>query len=136
MFKSFFKSVLALSACLYLGGSHLAILQVLAWTGMLVTYNADDGLATGLKDTFSGEKPCPMCKAIKSVQKAETDAPKGVSGPGANTLEKLAKEMMASQTTSGILLVPTPAKKPEFPSDWTLSTRRDQPPVPPPRLLV
>lgn len=125
-----------MAACLYLGGSHLAVLQVVAWTGMLVTYSKEDGFSTGLKDTFSGAKPCCMCKAIRSAQKAETDETKGAPGSGANSLAKLAKEMLAGKIPSGIVLIPSPAKKPEFPTGGTMCARGEPPPVPPPRHLV
>ena len=125
-----------MAACLYLGGSHLAVLQAIAWTGMFVTYSAEDGLSAGLKDTFSGKKPCPMCKAIKSAQKAESDETKSAPGPGANTLEKLAKEMLAGEIPRVMKQFPERAKNPEFITGGILFARGDAPPVPPPRQLV
>lgn len=134
--KSLFKTLFTVAACLYLGGSHLAVLQMVAWTGMLVTYSAEDGLSAGLKDTFSGKKPCPMCKAIKSAQKAETDEAKGAPGPGATTLDKLAKEMLAGQIPRGITHFPGRDKEPEFLPVHPMVSRGDAPPVPPPRPLA
>jgi hypothetical protein len=50
-------------------------MQVYAWIGMIVTYSQQDGLAKGVKDTFSGERPCHLCKQIDSVKKDESKQP-------------------------------------------------------------
>ena len=63
--------LLCLLACLQLLGGHWAILQVGAWAGMAVSYSQQAGLMTGLSQTFDGEHPCPICKAIQDGQKHE-----------------------------------------------------------------
>ena len=47
---------------------HLPVLQVVAWSGMLVSYSQDTDVATAVEMTFNGENPCPMCTAIKAQQ--------------------------------------------------------------------
>jgi hypothetical protein len=58
-------------ALLQLLGGHWAILQVGAWAGMAVSYSQQGGLMCGLSQTFDGEHPCPICKAIQAGQKQE-----------------------------------------------------------------
>jgi hypothetical protein len=58
-------------ALLQLLGGHWAILQVGAWAGMAVSYTQQAGLMCGLSQTFDGEHPCAMCKAIQDGQKQE-----------------------------------------------------------------
>jgi hypothetical protein len=60
-----------LLAFLQLLGGHWAILQVGAWAGMAVSYSQQAGLMAGLSQTFDGEHPCPICKAIQDGQKHE-----------------------------------------------------------------
>jgi hypothetical protein len=58
-------------AFLQLLGGHWAILQVGAWTGMVVSYSQQCGVVAGLSQTFDGEHPCPICKAIQDGQNHE-----------------------------------------------------------------
>ncbi|NJK90732.1 MAG: hypothetical protein HC904_02195 [Blastochloris sp.] len=66
------KLGLLLSWCAlsYVSGAHLAVVQSLAWTQMLVEYTSESGLARGISQTFDGEHPCGMCK---EVEKARND---------------------------------------------------------------
>jgi hypothetical protein len=58
-------------AFLQLLGGHWAILQAGAWAGMVVSYSQQAGLMAGVSQTFDGEHPCPICKAIQDGQKHE-----------------------------------------------------------------
>ena len=58
-------------AFLQLLGGHWAILQAGAWAGMVVSYSQQAGLMAGVSQTFDGEHPCPVCKAIQDGQKQE-----------------------------------------------------------------
>lgn len=54
--------------------------QVVAWVGMIVDYSLEEAsLSEGLKQTFSGEKPCNLCEAIDESQKGEPDQKKSNS---------------------------------------------------------
>jgi hypothetical protein len=46
-------------------GLHLALLQTVAWTGMLISYSRDGSFAEAVVKTFDGEHPCPLCKVIR-----------------------------------------------------------------------
>ena len=52
-------------------GLHWALLQTVAWTGMIIAYSQEDSLSTAISKTFDGQHPCPMCKAIKQGRAEE-----------------------------------------------------------------
>ncbi|MCC6234859.1 MAG: hypothetical protein IT580_19610, partial [Verrucomicrobiales bacterium] len=56
------RCVLALALVLATG-LHWAVLQGVAWTGMLVTYSRDASLAEAVSRTLDGEHPCALCRA-------------------------------------------------------------------------
>lgn len=60
--------VLALSASL---GLHWALLQTVAWTGMLISYSHAAGFAAGVSATFDGKHPCRLCLVLKKAREAE-----------------------------------------------------------------
>ena len=47
------------------------VLQSVAWAGMIVSYSQKAPLKTALAETFDGEHPCPLCKAIAAGKKSE-----------------------------------------------------------------
>ena len=55
-------------------GGHWALLQTVAWGGMLVKYSARSGFWVGLQETFDGEHPCPLCLALKKAQAKKAPA--------------------------------------------------------------
>lgn len=56
-------------------GGHWALLQVCAWTGMVVSFSQTESLSVALQKTFDGEHPCKMCKIVKQGRKAEQEKP-------------------------------------------------------------
>jgi hypothetical protein len=52
-------------------GGHWAVLQSVAWVSMAVTYSHTDSWGMALKKTFSGEKPCKLCLAVKEGKQQE-----------------------------------------------------------------
>jgi hypothetical protein len=69
--KLFCHRVLLIVCALYLSGAHWAVLQVTAWTGMLMARSQTSGVAAAVATTFDGEHPCAMCDAIAAGQKEE-----------------------------------------------------------------
>ena len=55
-------------------GLHWAVLQTVAWTGMLVRYTRDNGLSRAISMTFDGRHPCALCKVVQKGQ-AEDQQP-------------------------------------------------------------
>jgi hypothetical protein len=82
--------------CLSLG-VHWALLQSLAWTGMLLSWSQEVSLVEAVKNTFDGEHPCPLCKAVESGQK---QTPKSVP------LQRIKFDAVLA---AAIRLVPPPA---------------------------
>lgn len=53
-------------------GLHWAALQTVAWTTMLAAnLSSQQSLTEAVSQTFDGEHPCPLCKAIAAAQKSE-----------------------------------------------------------------
>ena len=113
-------------------GGDLALLQVVAWTGMIVTRTSQEGVQGAVVSTFDGEHPCKFCKALAAIKtpgKNETPLPDG-------SLVKLKpKDMLRT----GDLAIATPVLPCLAPGlidfEMTLlATRGDAPDVPPPRL--
>jgi hypothetical protein len=52
-------------------GLHWAALQTIAWTTMMVANLSCEPLSTAVAQTFDGEHPCPLCKAIAAAKKSE-----------------------------------------------------------------
>lgn len=48
------------------------LLQLIAWSKMMVQYSLDHGLQKGMSMTFSGNHPCALCHAASAG--AEADA--------------------------------------------------------------
>jgi hypothetical protein len=42
-------------------GAHWALLQTVAWVGMIITYSQETTLAEAVEMTFDGEHPCRLC---------------------------------------------------------------------------
>ncbi len=105
----------------------LGLMQIIAWTGMAVTYSGRYGLAEGIGRTFDGKNPCPMCKNIaKARQDERAPGPAVTLSPG--KLEGV---------VAPAVQIPRAKLRSElqdyFPSQAALSARAERPAVPPPR---
>ena len=125
--KSLFHKLLLLACALHLSGAHWVVLQVTAWTGMLVARSQTEGVAEAVKTTFDGEHPCAMCSAIESGQKEEKrndmDAP----------MMKALMEVKLVAMESAALPVPADAGELHWMEFSPMaSLRTDAPPTPPP----
>lgn len=107
-------------------GLHWALLQTMAWTGMIISYSRDASLSEAVSKTFDGQHPCCMCKAIKQARAEEKQQQqKQESKPDGKI--KLALPEIAFSLIS-------PASKSELPSvDQWATARSYEPPKPRPR---
>lgn len=64
-----------LLGCVHLLGGSYGLLQVVAWANMLVEYSAEQGLATGFRQTFDGQHPCELCLSIEKAKHEEDKSP-------------------------------------------------------------
>lgn len=58
-----------------IAGGHWAVLQAVAWTGMVIEYSQSSTFSAAMKKTFSGEAPCTMCRSIEKGRQQESRIP-------------------------------------------------------------
>ncbi len=58
-----------------IAGGHWAVLQTVAWTGMMIEYSRESPLTMAIKKTFSGQAPCDMCHSIEAGKQKESRQP-------------------------------------------------------------
>jgi len=61
-----------------IAGGHWAVLQSVAWAGMVVEYSKASTVGAALVKTFSGEAPCDMCRTIETGKQQERQLPMNV----------------------------------------------------------
>jgi len=66
---------LLFAAMFSIAGGHWAVLQSVAWTGMVIEYSKDSPLAEVLAKTFGGQAPCKICTAIEAGKEKESRLP-------------------------------------------------------------
>ena len=96
---------MVLLGCVHLMGGPIAALQLVAWSGMLVTYSAEVGLSQGVTDTFSGKKPCALCLQVREM---ERDAPSPAL-PGGDEQRRVAEAFGQSLRVTELLELPEPS---------------------------
>lgn len=52
-------------------GLHWALLQSVAWVGMVVSYSQTGPLSAAIEKTFDGQHPCKLCHFVKEGQQQE-----------------------------------------------------------------
>ena len=55
-------------------GAHWALLQTVAWTTMLADNLCTHSVTEAMAETFDGQHPCCLCKAIAAGKKSEKKA--------------------------------------------------------------
>ncbi len=122
-----------LFGCLHLVGGPYALLQVYAWGNMLVTYSQETSLAQATKDTFSGEKPCHLCKKIEASKSSNPDD-NNQNAPILTAASKLFQDLFPPTVASLRDPFSSPLPHPGFTASADLlSPPTSGPPVPPPR---
>lgn len=105
-------------------GLQWALLQTVAWTGMLVAYSRDASLKDALVKTFDGKHPCALCLTIRTAR-AENEQESNQD----NRLHKLDPGLLWQTADFWFLSL-----EPYTPGFVRFaSTRLQQPPKPPPR---
>lgn len=106
-------------------GLHWAALQLVAWTGMIVTYARDASVAEALSKTFDGEHPCKLCLAIKEGRAQEKKQEQQQTKPFSKL--DLGLLWQAIQFDFSMPRAWQPAR------EWTAASRTDPPPKPRPK---
>jgi hypothetical protein len=66
------QKALLLLMLLTLTGGQWAVLQSMAWAGMLMNRVRTEQLHQALMSTFDGNHPCPLCDAVQKGRKSES----------------------------------------------------------------
>ena len=52
-------------------GFHWALLQSVAWVGMIIEYSGQGSFQQAVANTFDGQHLCPICKLVRAGKNAE-----------------------------------------------------------------
>jgi len=66
-----FSKCLVVAVLTFSLGLHWALLQTVAWTGMVLQYSQTTSFKDALAKTFDGNHPCPICKMVSEGKKSE-----------------------------------------------------------------
>lgn len=61
-----------------IAGGHWAVMQSVAWTGMILEFSKSSPLGTAISKALSGKAPCQMCRAIEEGRQKETRLPANI----------------------------------------------------------
>ncbi len=120
---------LAFLALFAVAGGHWAVLQTVAWAGMVADYARTGPLSAAVAATFDGAHPCPLCRQVEAGKQHEEKLPALVKA------DKKAEAFLPAA-----IPLPPPAARVAAawprPASLSASPRGDAPPVPPPRPLL
>ena len=113
-----------LLVCLSLG-MHWALLQGIAWTGMLVAFASESTMIEAVEKTFDGQHGCALCAKVKEGREADQNQPQQAG--------QFIKKMDAVLVTVMTLVAPA-AEEMSFAVVREQSVKRNEmPETPPPR---
>ncbi len=121
MFRVFGYPLLFL-AMFSIAGGHWAVLQSVAWTGMVIQYSKTSTIGVALEKTFSGKNPCELCHVVKEGREKESRLPAALKA------DKKIDKFVAHAASSA----PAPFESPfSYPpdSDETACVRPSAPPA-------
>lgn len=73
---------LAIAAAIMACGGHWALMQTVAWTGMLLdNTRSEPTIAAAVAKTFNGQNPCSLCQKIDLAHAEEETAPASQQKP-------------------------------------------------------
>lgn len=122
------KSLLCI-VCLWLAVGPLAILQLGAWSWMIVSYSQESNIEQAIRETFSDERPCGMCCLIDAVEK-ETDST-GTPPPSKKKDQSL--KLMLGLSRAIVVLKPHSENAVTPFNAWHFQSLSHPVPTPPPR---
>ena len=104
-------------------GGHWAILQSVAWVGMVVNYSESFPIQEALVKTFDGKHPCKICKVVREGKKSEQR----------QSLLKVETKLDFWLARRPVLLYPPTAFNVFTREVAIAQIRTESPPTPPPR---
>ena len=130
--RKLIRHLFLLSGCLHLVGGPHSLVQVYAWANMILEYSQDSSLSQAVTDTFSGEKPCEMCKTIAAAKEKERDG--GKETPLAPLSAKVFQDLFPPSLAELKEPLSAPFPHPGFaPLSQLVSPPSCGPPSPPPK---
>ncbi len=117
-------------AFISIAGGHWAVLQTVAWAGMLHDYTQRTGsVAVAVEQTFDGQHPCELCREIATAKAKEPQENPTV--PKAKDDAKV-KALVADSLLRPLVRLAAETCFPRAASESGPS-RTEPPPTPPPR---
>lgn len=117
--------IFTILAVFAMGGGHWAVLQGIAWTGMMMKYAQEVPIVTAVKKTFSGDSPCTLCKTIAEKRSEQNHSPAKVSQQKLGDIFLVGFEELLPKRPWGNFLYPVTADSP-------MTARFQAPPSPVP----
>lgn len=113
-----------------IAGGHWAVLQTVAWAGMLHDYTQRTGSVTvAVEQTFDGAHPCELCREIATAKAKEHK--ENPSTPKVKDDAKV-KALVVDSLPSPLVRIAAKVSFPRAESDCG-PDRTEAPPTPPPR---
>lgn len=121
-------AILSMIAAWGMMGGHWVIPQAYAWGTMLVNYSSNSTIYKAAVDTFSGKRPCKMCRQIQAKKADQKSNP--------ITLDQLRADpaIVPQAETNPLELAALSETCRAFPTSDALFSICSAPPTPPPRL--
>lgn len=110
--------------CLTLG-MHWALLQGIAWTGMLISFARQGAMIEAVEKTFDGQHGCALCAKVKEGRDSDQGQPK-------QTVKPL-KKVNAVLVETAQLIAPAAELMTFAPLRGLMVERSELPETPPPR---
>jgi len=105
-------------------GFHWALLQSVAWVGMIIEYFGQGSFQQAVANTFDGQHLCPICKLVRAGKNAEGKS------ESRSTLQKF--DLFVDG--SSVFYFPPFSESP-FSRLPLMTSRLEAPPLPPPRTI-
>lgn len=118
------RLVIVGTICLSLG-LHWALLQGVAWAGMLVSFASKGTVIEAVQKTFDGQHGCALCKKVKEGSSSNRKQPQQ-AGQSMQKINAVLVEMTALVAPAGNTFSFVPLHE-------TLVQRTELPETPPPR---
>ncbi|MCE0524194.1 MAG: hypothetical protein LV480_14910 [Methylacidiphilales bacterium] len=118
--------LVVLVAFIFSCGGQWGVLQCVAWANMIREYSEMVPLTEAVSMTFSGQYPCPICKAIAEKKNSEQQK--------ALVLGKYDKKFFSPVAIHAFKRISSDFDYPDFVVSFRVHS--DSPPIPPPRTAL
>lgn len=104
-------------------GLQWAVLQTVAWAGMLTSNLRTHGVSEAMSDTFDGRHPCPICLAIAAAKR----------GQQKSEVVRASLKLDFPPVADKFILIPPRQDSAFSQTGLSAASVPTEPPVPPPR---